>query len=125
LANEIEPFLQAVISGKRDVASQDPFNEAWFAVALFHIEPATPVPLEEVLYTADGINHAIPNPDEIAWAFFCLLKRGWLMTQGNTYGLTNEGRDAIKRIVSKSKGRIYNELEELKGWVSTHAPPSK
>jgi len=120
-AEDIAPQLHAALSGEREVAPQEPFDEAWMAYALFHIESSVPVPLKNVIEIADGINHSIPNPDEIAWAFLRLMKRGWLAVQGDSYGLTTEGRDSVKRIVGGG-GYILEELERLTDWISTHAP---
>src|SRR2546425_9941388 len=74
----------------------------------------------KILYLADR-NFLVEEPkdtDDVASAFLCLRKRGWLSVQGNKYGLTGEGRLAINTIVAQGS------LERLNGWISSH-PPSR
>jgi hypothetical protein len=120
-AEEIRPQLRAALSGEREIPPQAPFAEAWLAYALFLGESSFPVPLEDVIHTADGINHSIPTPDEIAWAFLRLAKRGWLAMQGDSYGLAGEGRRAIRRVVGK--GTLHEGVDRLTDWISAHPPP--
>lgn len=120
-AEDIAPQLHVALSGNREVLPQDPFNEAWMAYALFRTDSPLPVLLMEVIAIADGINHSIPNPDEIAWAFLRLKKRGWLAVEGDSYGLTAEGRNSIKSIVGGG-GYVNEEMDLLKDWISIHAP---
>lgn len=115
-AEEIAPVLLAALAGKRDVPPQKPFVEAWLAYALYYYDRL--LFLEEVIESADAINHGIPTADDVASAFLCLRKRGWLSVQGNKYGLTGEGRLAINTIVAQGS------LERLNGWISSH-PPSR
>jgi hypothetical protein len=120
-AEDIAPQLHVALSGNREVLPQDPFNEAWMAYALFRTDSPLPVLLMEVIAIADGINHSIPNPDEIAWAFLRLKERGWLAVEGDSYGLTAEGRNSIKSIVGGG-GYVNEEMDLLKDWISIHAP---
>lgn len=83
-AGKIAPVLRAALARELRVPEQKPFSEAWLAIALFPFE--RPVPLEEVIGSADAINHDIPNPDQVAWAFLRLRKRGWLTVQGTCMG---------------------------------------
>jgi len=120
-AEKIAPVLRAALAGQREIPSKKPFSEAWMGVALFY--NGRIVPLEEVIGTADGINHGIPNPNEVAWAFLRLRKRGWLAVQGDSYGLTSEGRRAMASVVGE--GGVLRQAERLKEWVSAHQPPSE
>jgi len=113
-AEEIAPRLREVLAGERDVPPQKPLVEAWLGYALYCYDK--PLSLEEVVASADAINHGIPHPDEVAWAFLCLRKRGWLSVQGDMYGLTPEGRLAINTIV------VQGHLERLNHWISSHPP---
>lgn len=121
-AEEVTPLLRAALTGEREVPPQAPFSEAWLAYSHFREESTLPVPLEDVIFAADGINHAIPGPDEIAWAFLRLSKRGWLVVQGDAYGLAPEGRRSIIRVVGE--GTLHEELDHLERWISAHPPPS-
>lgn len=117
-AEAITPGLRAALVGDREVSPQPPFIEAWLADALFYYD--TPLSLEDVIESADAINHSIPNPDEVAWAFLRLRNRGWLAEQGNLYGLTAGGRRTIEAIVGRDF--VLDGLERLTKWVSTHSP---
>lgn len=113
-AEEISPALRAALAGRHKVQRQTPFVEAWLGYALYYYQKV--LSLEEVLESADAINHAIPRADEVAWAFLRLGNRGWLAVQGDLYGLTAEGRRAIGDIVTEGNVR------QLKEWISSHPP---
>jgi hypothetical protein len=117
--DKIGPKLQAALAGEYEVPPQQPFTEAWLAYALYLGE--LPLPLKDIVDMADFINHAIPNPDEIAWAFLRLRKRGWLAEKGGLYGLTPEGRLVIEGIVGESG--VLDRVERLKEWTLVHSPP--
>jgi len=119
-AEKITPQVRAALAGERDTPVQRPFTEAWLSYALFWGEP--PLSLEEVIASADALNHDIPGPDEIAWAFLRLRKRGWLaFPDDDSYALTAEGRVAIEGIVGK--GGVYEKMECLEQWTVAHPPP--
>ena len=92
-------MLRAALAGEVKVSEQKPFSEAWLAYALFPFE--RPVPLEEVIGSADAIDHGVPNVDEVVWAFLRLRKRGWLVVQEDLYRLTAEGRRAINTVLAQ------------------------
>jgi len=117
-AEIIRPFLQAALAGEREVPEQSPFAEAWIAYALFYYDRM--LYLWEVVESADAINHLKPNQDLISWAFLRLRKRGWLVIEGDMYGLTPEGRRAVQDIVSR--GEKSWEVEVLEKWFSEHPP---
>src|SRR3990172_3298751 len=110
------PVVRDALAGARELPPQRPFTEAWLGYALYSYERL--LTLEEVIETADSINHLIPTPDEVAWAFVRLKERRWLAVQGDLYGLTEEGRLAI--------GTIVNEgvVERLEKWISENPSPA-
>jgi hypothetical protein len=118
-AEEVAPQLQAAFLGEREIPPQPPRTEAWLALCLFLGE--SPLPLKDVIEMADGIEHAVPNPEEIAWGFLRLKRRGWLLEQGNMYGLTVEGRRMIESVVGE--GTVLDRVERLEVWTSAHPPP--
>jgi len=118
-ADEMLPRVKDALAGSREVPPQAPFSEAWITYALFWSQ--SPIPLRDVIGNADAINVLIPTADEIAWAFLRLRKRGWLVVQGNLYGLTAEGRNAIETIVGK-EGGVLEQAERLEGWMLAHPP---
>lgn len=117
--DEIAPKVDAALAGEYEVPPQQPFTEAWLAYSLFLGESL--LPLKDIVDIADYVNHALPSPDEIAWAFLRLRTRGWLAEQGGLYGLTTEGRRNVRGIVSE--GGVIDRLERLKEWILAHPPP--
>lgn len=140
VAKITRPFLQAALAREREVPEQKPSTEAWFVDALIYDKTYS---LERVIAMADAINHAIPNYDEISWAFLRLRKRGWLAIEGDTYGLTLEGRLAIQDIWERGESwpvkkigewiyvktgrRIIGEgttsTKKLEKWILKNPPP--
>ena len=141
-ANRIRPLLQSALAGEREVPEQSPITEAWLALALSRHDGLRS--LKEVIGSADAVN-AIPNPDEISWAFLRLRKRGWLAVDGDMYGLTPEGHRAVKEIVDRGEpprpGWSYKEwlsymktgqpvlprrtwsVKKLEDWILENPPP--
>lgn len=117
-AEKVEPQVQAALAGKQEVPPQPSYTEAWLAFALFLGESL--LSLEEVIETADFINHLTPIPEEIAWAFLRLRRREWLAMEGNSYGLTAEGRRTIEGIVDE--GGVVENSERLSEWLLAHPP---
>ncbi|OGS59821.1 MAG: hypothetical protein A3K59_09575 [Euryarchaeota archaeon RBG_19FT_COMBO_69_17] len=119
-AEEVAPQLHAALSGEREISPQLPRTEAWLALCLFFGD--SPLPLRDVIQMADGIEHAVPNPEEIAWGFLRLRTRGWLVEQEDRYGLTREGRRVIESVVGE--GTVLDRMERLEVWTLAHPPPS-
>lgn len=116
MAELTEPVVRDALAGVREVPPQPPSTEAWLGYTVYYYERL--LSLEEVIETADSVNHLIPTPDDVAWAFVRLRERGWLAVQGDLYGLTEEGRMAI--------GTIVNEgvVERLENWISANPSPT-
>lgn len=107
-------MLRAALAGDMPVPEQKPTSETWMGLALYYNKGL--VSLEDVLGAADALTKGIPNPNEVAWAFLRLKKRGWLVAQGDLYGLTSEGRLAIDTIIQQGN------FERLNKWISRHPP---
>lgn len=60
-------------------------------------------PLDEFILSADAANYAIPDYDEVSWAFLRLRRRGWLAIEGEMFGLTPEARCIINEIEAKDE----------------------
>jgi DNA-binding PadR family transcriptional regulator len=112
------PTLKAAMAGEYKVPPQEPFCEAWMAYALFLGK--THLSIREIADHADSINHAIPNPEEIIWAFVRMSDRGWLSEQGGLYGLTEEGRRTIEDIMDE--GQMWGGLKRLESWLVENRP---
>ncbi len=107
------PFLQAALAGEREVPPpQRPRIEVWFAYALYRRDGMHP--LWEVIRAADEVLHEIPHYDDISWAFLRLRKWGWLIVDGERFGLTPEGRRVAQDIWSEYNGPYwYEKLDKL------------
>ncbi len=120
-ADPIKPVLKSALAGEREVLPQKPFVESWLAYALYYYHRN--LILEEVIESADAINHGIPTPNEVAWAFLRLRRRGWLLTKDDSYGLTPEGRREIDSVV---RGVTYHHsFEVLEKWILKHPAPGE
>ena len=120
-AADMTPQLQTLLSGRKPVPPQRPFTEAWITYALYCQKSHLPVPLENVLASADAINHAVPIAAEVAWALLRLRKRGWLVEGGNTYGLTPASRSSVGTTLGE--GGLWERVKRLESWTTTHPTP--
>lgn len=118
-AIRIRPLLQAVLTGEREVPAQSPLAEVVLAYALFIHDRM--LYLKEVLDLVDEIDSGIPKDDMTLWAFLRLRRRGWLAVEGETYGLTPEGRRAVKEIESQEEDSC--SLKKLEKWLLDHPLP--
>lgn len=134
--NRIQPLVRAVLAGEQKAPSwpvswiwrgstsipvegtQNPYSEAKLAYALFYNDRM--LNLTEVLHAAENIDRDMPYDGEISWALLHLKKRGWLAVEGDMYGLTPEGRRAIKEFESREHPCSSKKLEK---WLLKHPLP--
>jgi hypothetical protein len=114
LAEKISPVVRAALVGELKVPEQKQWSEAVIGLALF--QEKNTASLDAVIGQADILNAAVPTAEEVAWAFLRLRKRDWLVVQGDSYGLTFEGRNSIRIIVSRTP------LRQLDDWISDNPP---
>jgi hypothetical protein len=117
LARITRPLLQAALAGEREVPKQEPHTEAWLAYALPRSDMM--YSLIQVIGDANFTMDGYPTPDEICWAFVRLRRRGWLIVEGEMYGLTPEAKRIIKEIEYDNR-RWPRKLIE---WMSEHPLP--
>jgi hypothetical protein len=154
----IQPLVRAVLAGERKAPSwpvswiwrgstsipvegtQSPYSEAKLAYALFYNDRM--LHLQEVLHAAECIDRDLPYDGEIPWALLHLRRRGWLAVEDEMYGLTSEGRRAVKEIVDRGEpswlvrelemwtyvitgrpGRRTGPVKKLEKWLSDHPIP--
>jgi hypothetical protein len=118
-ATEYTPELRAFLEGERVLAEQRAFSEPWITYALFLTEH--PLGIEALITNADVIEHNIPGPPEMAWALLRLRGRGWLIEQGNEFGLTSEGRKKVQKIIRR--GGMRAQFSRLREWMAANPPP--
>lgn len=111
------PTLRAAFAGEYEVPPQRTVAEPLIAYALFIDN--SPESIAKVVDTADYIWRLVPTADELAWAFVQLKSRGWLLVQGNLYGLTAEGESAIASVVGED-GDQFKKIKRLEAWTSVH-----
>lgn len=114
----IAETVRMALDGTKKIPPQQDFYVAWLTYALFAMRTDLTW-FEDYVAEADGLNHAVPTEDEVAWTFLHLKDRGWLQDKGDAYALTTEGRAAIKEIV----GGVVGEREgirRLEKWFASH-----
>lgn len=119
LEKEYLPLLQAALAGEREVPPSRRIKEVLFAYALYRRDGMRS--LWEVIKSADDLFIRIPDYDELSWAFLRLRRRGWLIVDGEKFGLTSEGRRIIQDI--KSRNKEMHWWEPLEKWMSEHPMP--
>lgn len=121
VAEGAERQLRAALSGRFSIAPQDPFVEAWLALSLFLGD--SPQSMKQIIDGADYIWHAVPDSEQVAWAFVRLTRRGWLMKSGDTYWLTDDARRTIDIVAKQGTVGVLEGVERLHRWVEANPPP--
>ncbi|MCX6900524.1 MAG: hypothetical protein NT105_17735 [Verrucomicrobia bacterium] len=100
------------------------WSDAWLLAAIYHCSKQEPANLVEILATADFINHAIPNVEELQSGLFRLEKAGLITAAGTplSFQCSPEALAKIKLLLKKSKTlfQIWEGLEnnlEVTRWV--------
>lgn len=109
--------VRNALDGTRRIPPQRDFSVAWLTYALY-VMPTDLTWFEEYVAEADGLNHAVPTEDEVAWTFLQLKGRGWLQDKGDAYALTVEGRTAVEEIVGGVGTR--EGIKKLEKWFASH-----
>ena|SRR5689334_13277355 len=118
------PKLRAALEGKLRVPPQAESAEAALALALFYDDKAKPGTLQElegILSMAEYVTDEIPSWAQVAEGFLRLRARGWLAQEGDRWGLTRPGREAIGAIVTASK--VAAALDEVERWLGLNPAP--
>lgn len=118
-AKTTRPLLQAALAGEREVPAQGPSTEALLAYALSGFDRM--VSLIWVVHSAEWICDGVPNADQISWSFLRLRKWGWLILDGERFGLTPEGRRVLQYILGRDDNMHWNVKVEK--WLSKHPLP--
>jgi len=109
--------VRNALDGTAKIPPQPDHSVAWLTYALYEMTKDLTW-FEEYVAVADGLNHAVPTEDEVAWTFLQLKGRGWLQDKGDAYALTVEGRVSIKGIVD---GVLTREgIKRLEKWFASH-----
>ncbi|ACM19350.1 hypothetical protein Geob_0988 [Geotalea daltonii FRC-32] len=86
-----------------DVVQKKKMNESETYSWIFLSVPEKPASLQEVIATADGLNHAIPTHKELQTSLGWLIQQGLVCKVGKKYSLTEEGIELRKNLTKKSK----------------------
>lgn len=113
----IAETVRMALDGTREIPPQPDSGVAWLTYALFEMQEDLTW-FEEYVAVADGLNHCVPTPDEVAWTFLQLRGRGWLQDKGDAYALTAEGRTAVDEIVDEALTR--EGIRKLEKWFASH-----
>ena len=90
-------------------------SDPWIFLSIAYAAGGQLASLDQIIGTADGINHAIPNDDEIEEGFTHLLQSNLIRLRGRKLGLTSSGIKLAKRCTRKSKYLLkqWTFLDEL------------
>lgn len=113
----IAGMVRMALDGTRNIRPQEDFAVAWLTYALLEMQEDLTW-FEEYVAVADGLNHCVPTPDEVAWTFLQLRDRGWLQDKGDAYALTAEGRTAVDEIVGEVN--TWAGIKRLEAWFASH-----
>ena len=78
-------------------------SDAWMFLSIAYAASGQLASLDQIIGTADMINHTIPNDDEIEEGFTHLLQSDLVRLSGRKLGLTSSGIKLVKRCAKKSK----------------------
>lgn len=120
MAGKIAPQLKEYLSGREKIVPpQQPFHEAEISLSLYWRESEAPIRLESLIASLAIQNDMIPTSDELGWVFLRLRKRGWLVERRGKFGLTPEGRLAIRGVIGEN-ATTSAAIETIKKWMLTH-----
>jgi hypothetical protein len=94
-------------------------NDAWILAA---IGSPTPIPLGDVVWKADHINHTIPGGDELEEAINHLGRTGLARFDDTGFRLTDDGEAWLKRFGWKSRGSVLVWLDLADAWERQQLP---
>lgn len=89
-------------------------SDAWIFVSLAFYQGNVGTSLRDLIATADYINHAIPNADEVEGAISRLSSAGLVTVEDDCFYLTNAGRALLNELRAKrpSLGKTWALVEE-------------
>jgi hypothetical protein len=76
-------------------------SDAWIFVSLAFYQGNVGTSLRDLIATADYINHAIPNADEVEGAINRLSGAGLVIVEDNCFYLTGAGRTLLHELRAK------------------------
>jgi hypothetical protein len=95
--------------------------DAWILLAILYNHERGPSSLQDILATADAINHAIPTRDELNNALNRLLAAGYVVEHGGNFDATDAARAEYSK-VKEPRTPMLDELERIKTLLVNHAP---
>jgi hypothetical protein len=97
--------------------------DAWILLAILYNHERGPSSLQDILATADAINHAIPTRDELNNALNRLLAAGYIVDHEGNFDATEAARTEYCK-VKEPRAPMLDELERIKALLANHAPPA-
>ena len=115
-------ILRSRVPKKMEIKSIEKISESrtisWIFMALAMASESSPADIKEIKMIADGINHAVPNENEIQFSIKWLLNNDFIREEGrkytlnalgkSVYGSATEGETLIMKIWSKLENEIKN-----------------
>ncbi len=87
-------------------------SDSWILLALRWASSERPAQLQDILYSADAINHAIPTAEELDGALNRLLAAGFITREEGGFRLTDLAHVTIAKVTRKRR-EILDLWEDL------------
>jgi hypothetical protein len=119
-----------IVAGHHALVAEWQFIDAWMLEAVAWGSFPGGSTLSQVIEVADGINHSIPNPDEVEEAMNRLLSASLLTTVDGRFSLTEAGsqlREGGPDYLFERVELLHDRLrrlpvpEDSEGWVLDHS----
>ncbi len=89
-------------------------EDAWILLSLLYNHKKGQSRLEDIIATADGVNHAIPTLEEIHGALNRLESARLIKRQQNTFIVTDAALDLYSKVQASCKQYILDQLDCLR-----------
>jgi hypothetical protein len=90
----------------------DSSTVAWIFLAIDFWDK-DPVTRDEVVHSADAINHDVPSDREMDFAFAYLASRALIASEGHCYSITDAGKTILAG-AHDGAGNIFDVLSSLR-----------
>ena len=95
--------------------------DAWILLVILYNHDRGPASLQNILATADAINHALPTRAELNHALNRLFAAGYIVEREGDFDVTTAA-EAVYRRVAKSRTPMLDELERISHLLANQGP---
>ena len=105
----------------RQIDTKFAWYDAWILLAILYNHERGPSSLQDILATADAINHAIPTRAKLNDALNRILAAGYIVEHEGNFAVTEAARAGYSK-VTKPRTSMLAELERMENLLADHAP---